>query len=238
MGCASWGNQNKEKAVLYLEMANTQIENNNLALALKDLLTAEELDPSNPVIQNNLGLVYFLRERYQLSEKHFSKAVSLSPQFTDARNNHARVLIELGRFPEAEKQLNIVLNDLTYVALEKGYVNMGLLRFNQKRYADAITNFQKALKGQPDNCAANTMIGRSYFEEKDYMAAAESLDRAIEFCQKQLEDEPHYFSALTYYRLGNREKALARFRELLNYYPNGVYRERARGMIDLIRKGH
>lgn len=236
-GCSSKA-KDREKAMYYLDMANTQIENNNLPTALKDLLTAEKLDPTNPVVQNNLGLVYFLRERYETAVTHFAKAVRLQPDYTEARNNYGRALIEVGKYSEAEDELKLVINDLTYVAQEKGYINMGILRFNQKQYKEAAKFFEQSLKIQTDNCIANNMYGRSLFEQQNYVVAVEALDRAVGFCQKRLYDEPHYYSALAYYRLGNREKSIARFQEILKYYPSGEYRDKARGMIDLIRKGH
>ncbi|MFP5518436.1 MAG: tetratricopeptide repeat protein [Bdellovibrionia bacterium] len=237
-GCATFQNKDKEKAVLYWEMANTQIENGNLPLALKDLLTAEKLDPKNSAVQHSLGLVYFLRERYDLSIRHFERAVSISPDFTEARNNYARALIEMRKYPEAEAQLKIVVNDLTYTSQEKGFLNYGILKFEQKQYREAAKHFESALRVTPDDCEANNFLGRSLFETKSYDRAAEALDRAVGFCQKQMVDEPHYYAALAYYRMGNREKAITRFEELIKYYPNGEYREKAKGLIELIRKGH
>ncbi|MBO9667994.1 MAG: tetratricopeptide repeat protein, partial [Bdellovibrio sp.] len=202
------------------------------------LLKAQELDPSNAVIQNSLGQVYFLRERYELAEKQFRKAITLDKNFTDARNNLARVYIEEGKYADADRELNIVLNDLTYPDIDKAFNNLGLSKFNQKQYAAAQDAFLKVLKVHSDDCIANTYYGRAYFEQKQYDQAAEALDRAIGFCQKNLYDEPHFYSALAYYRLGDKSKAMARFEELLKYYPEGKYREKAKGMLDLIRKGH
>jgi Tfp pilus assembly protein PilF len=235
--CASLKNDNKEKATLYVQMGISQLENEDFPNALKSFLEAEKLDPNNAVVQNNLGLTFFLRERYDLSESHFRKALSLEPRFTDARNNLARVLIEEKKYAEAEKELKIVLNDLTYNGFAKAYVNLGLSKFNQGRFQDALAAFDKSVDLEHDNCIANTYYGRSLFELKDYEKASHALDRAISFCQKQLYDEPHYYSALTYFRLGQKEKSIARFEEILKLYPNGKYRDKARAMLDLIRKG-
>lgn len=237
MGCASWWQRDKNKAELYLRMGITQIESGNYPYALRDLLKAEELDPQNAVTHNNLGLVYFFRERLDLAEKHLRKAVSIDAKYTEARNNLARILIEKGSYSEAEKELNVVLGDLTYPSPEKAYINLGLVKFNQKDYVASHAAFSKVILSIPDDCIANTYLGRNLFESNDYAQAAESLDRAIGFCQKSLYDEPHYYSALAYYRLGQKSKAVARFEEVVKYYPNGKYREKAKAMIGLIRKG-
>jgi len=238
LGCATRGEQDKKKADLYLRLGTAQIESANYPAALSDLLKAEELDPKNPVIHNNLGLVYFFRERYDLAEKHLRKAISFDARYSEARNNLSRVLIEEGKYAEAEKELSTVLNDLTYPNPEKAYINLGLAKFNQKDFPAAQDAFARVLKTVPDDCVASTYFGRALFEMSDYARAAEALDRAIGFCQKNLYDEPHYFSALAYYRLGDKAKSMTRFEELIKYYPTGKYRDKAKGMLSLIRKGH
>lgn len=237
ISCAT-GAKNKEKAELYLRMGITQIESGDYPGALRNILAAEELDPQSAVVQNNLGLVYFLRERYDLAEKHLQKAISLNPAYSEARNNLSRTYLELKKFDLAEKEVQVVINDLTYSNPEKAFVNLGLIKFNQKDYQAARTAFNRALRAVPDDCIAATYVGRTYFEIQDYSQAAESLDKAIGFCQKNLYDEPHYYSALAYYRLGQKSKATARFEELIKYYPSGAFREKAKGMLNLIRKGH
>ena len=236
-GCASW-NQDKDKAELYIRMGSSLIEEGNYPGALTALLKAKEMDPSNPLVYNELGQVYFMRERYETAEQQFRKAVSLQKEYTDARNNLARVLIEEGKYAEAEKEINTVLADLTYGSTDRAYVNLGLAKFNQKQYPQAEDAFFKVLKIKPDDCVASDYYGRSIFEQKDYGRAVEALDRAIGFCQKNLFDEPHFYSALAYYRLGDKSKSAARFSEIIKYYPEGKYREKAKGMLDLIRKGN
>lgn len=213
------------------------MEAGDYPLALQQLLKADKLAPNNPVIQNNLGLVYFHRNRMDLAQKHLKLAVELDPKFSDARNNYSRVLLEAGNFAEAEKQVRIVINDLTYPSPEKALINFGLIKFSQKDFPAARRAFQQVIKTQPDDCVANNYLGRTYFEESNYERSLEALDRAIGFCQSIMYDEAHYFSALTYYRLGNKSKSMTRFEELIKYYPNGQYREKAKGMLDILRKG-
>lgn len=237
IGCASSASKDKSLADLHLRLAAAQIESGDYPYALQELLKAEKLDPENAAIQSNLGLVYFHRDRLDLAERHLRKAVALQPQFADARNNLSRVLLEAGKYEEAEKQIKIVVNDLTYPYPEKALANYGLIRFNQKDYVGAKNAFASILRSQPEDCIANTYFGRCLFEQKSYESAAESLDKAISFCQKNLYDEPHYYSALTYYRLGNKSKSITRFEELIKFYPNGIYRDKAKGMLSILRKG-
>ena len=234
--CATSSSQDAEKAELFLRMGSSQFENGNYPAALSDLLKAEELDPKNPAIQNNLGLVYFMRQRYDLAEKHARRALSINNKYSEARNNLARILIEEGKFQDAEKEIRIVIDDLTYPSVDKAYVNLGLAQFNQKNYSEAKESFLHAMNASRDNCVANAYYGRSIFEMKDYSKATSALDTAIGFCQRALFDEPHYYSALAYYRLGDKEKSMARFTEIVKLYPEGKYREKSKAMLEMLRK--
>lgn len=236
-GCATFSNDSKERADLHLQIGTSYYEQGNYAFALKELLEGEKLDPKNPIIQNNIGLTYFMREKYDLAEKSLRRAVELKPDYSDARNNLARVLMERGKSAEAEAELKIVLADLTYGGTARAWTNLGLVRFNQKNFAGARDAFGKAVSESRDDCVANSYYGRCFFELGDYPKAVDSLDRAVGFCQRQMYDEPHYFSALAYYRLGDKDRSVARFEEVSKLYPEGKYRQKARAMLDLIKKG-
>lgn len=238
VGCGTTRAENQNRSDLLLQLGITQIGNNNYPGALRNFLEAEKLNPQNAAIQSNLGLVYFLRQKNELSIKHFKRAIELEPTYTEAKNNLARVYIEDSQYQEAEQLLKQVLADLTFPDQNKAYINLGLSYFNQKKYAKARNTFATVINKSPSNCVAQTYYGRTYFEEGDYGQAAQALDRAIGFCQAELVDEPHYYSALAYYRLGDRSKSMARFNEIRKYYPNGLFREKAEDMLNLIRKGH
>lgn len=213
------------------------MERGNYPYALQELLAAEKLDPRNPLIHNNLALVYYVRERTDLSEKHFREALRLEPAYSDARNNFARTLIDQKRYDEAKGLLDTVLKDLTYAGGDRAWLNLGIIHFEQKNWSEARRAFEQSLVLQRESCLASSYHGRTLFEEKRYRQAARGLDQAIAFCQREMFDEPHYYSALAWYRAGDRARAKARFQEILKLYPNGRYRDRAQGMLQILEKG-
>ncbi len=228
--------KNKEAAQLHLQIGTAQLSGGNYPLAMKELQEANELDPENEMIENNLGLAYFVREKYELAEKHLSIALKIKPTYTDALNNLARIHIELGRYDIAIKELERVLNDLTYQSAEKAWVNLGLAYFKKGDYQVAKNKFTEAIKLNRTHCLAHTLFGRSELELEEFSRASMELDRAIIFCKQSRFDEPHYYSGISYFRLGNREKGIARMEEVLKYYPNGKYAARAKNMITEMNK--
>ncbi len=228
--------KDKEAAQLHLQIGTAQLSGGNYPVAMKELQQAAELDPENEMIENNLGLAYFVREKYELAEKHLGLALKIKPNYTDARNNLARVHIELGQYDLAIKELEKVLNDLTYQSAEKAWVNIGLAYFQKGDYQIAKNKFTEAIKLNRTHCLAHTLFGRSELELEDFSHASAELDRAIVFCKESHFDEPHYYSGISYFRMGNREKGIARMEEVLRYYPNGKYAARAKTMIDEMKQ--
>lgn len=232
--CAT--SQNKEEALLHLEMGSAFLQSGRYPDALRELLLAEKADPLNPIVQNNLGLVYFIREKSETAQNHLRRAVDLKSDYTEARNNLSRVLIELGQYDKAISELKIVLRDLTYADTSKAYTNMGLAYFRRGQYGEAKKNLSLALKTNRENCLAYTLFGRSQMELGDTKAAASSLDSAVILCQPVEFDEPHYFAGLAYNKLGQRDKAIARLEEVVRLYPSGKYNRKAQEMLNSISK--
>lgn len=236
VSCSTFKNSDAETADLYLRLGTSQLQDGAYPQALTSLLKAESLDGSNPIVQNNLALVYLVREKYEMAEKHLRQALQIKENYSDARNNLGKVLIEMGRPQEAITQLEFVTNDLTYENPEKPLTNLGIAYFNLNQYEKSRQYLNRALEVQRDNCLAQSYLGRAYFEAQSFNRAAESLDRAVGFCQKLQFDEPHYYSALSYLKMGDRPRAEARLEEIVKLYPNGKYSERAKSALDTLRK--
>lgn len=235
IGCASLS-RDREAADLHLRIGIGHLNAGNYPQALAELLESEKLDSSNPIVQNNLGLAYFLRDRLDLSESHLRKALSLKSDYSESRNNLGRVLIERGKYQEAISEITKVINDLTYQNPDKALTNLGLAQFKMGQYDVAKKTFIKAIDHQRENCLALNYYGRCFYELKDYRRAAESLDKAVGFCQRMMFDEPHYYSALSYYQLGQVGRAEARLEELIKLYSDGRYIDKAKSMLETIRR--
>lgn len=235
VGCQSL--EEKDKRAIYIMQSGVALyDAGRYPEALRDLLKAYKLSPRNPAITNALGLTYHARGRSDLGIKYLHEALASDSNYTEARNNLVRIYIEIKDFKSAEQQLALVKKDLTYSALDKVYVNEGLLYFDQKKYARALGPFEKAIDNSRENCSAHHLYGKSLFELKRYVDAAAALDKAVVFCQKSGSDEPHYLSALAHYRSGDKRKAAVRFEEITKLYPEGPYFEKSKSLLEIVKK--
>lgn len=235
VGCQSL-QKKEEKAELIMQSGIALYEAKRYPEALRDLLRAYKMNPRSPAIANALGLTYHARGRSDLAVKYLLEALSLNSEYTEARNNLVRIYIETKDFSSAQKQIAIVKKDLTYSALDRVYINEGLLYFDQNKYATALKAFEKAIDYSRGNCSAHHLYGKSLFSLKRYPEAAASLDKAITFCQSVGSDESHYLSALAYYRAGDKRKAAVRFEEITKLYPNGEHFEKSKSLLEIVKR--
>jgi predicted TPR repeat methyltransferase len=95
----------------------------------------------------------------------------------------------------------------------KTYYNLGIVFYEKKQFDDAITDFQKALRLNPEFAAAYSGLGNC-FKEKGL------LDEAVYFYQKALQAAPN--RAETYYNLGIVLKEKGLFNEAISAYQKAI----------------
>lgn len=234
MGCTTFRGS-KDSALPYVELAEKQLASGQAPQALSTLLKGESVEPDNPLIHNQLGLTYFTFNKYEKSAEHFRRAVHLDERLSEARNNYARTLIELKQYSDARAQLEVVISDLTYLKQPLAYSNYGLSYFREGQYKKAIPWLQKSIALNKNNCLTYSTYGRALYELKDYRGALPIFDVAVHLCKKHNYDEAHYFAALTYFKSGDKTKGVALMNETILLYPDGLYQEKARSMLELMR---
>lgn len=234
VSCATPSADKKNLSDVHLRLGTAHLQQGNYPQALSELLLAVELDPNNAVARNNLALAYFVRERYPEAELHLKKALEIDPKYSDARNNLGRVYVAMKQYDSAIVELNIVSADLTYPTPEKALSNLALAYYRKGDYAKARDTSLNALKADKDFCPAQGIYGLSLFYLEDYKKAVHAFERTANQCEREKE-EAHYYSGLSYYKLGSRDKAVARLQEVLTLYPEGEYTEKAKSILGIIK---
>jgi type IV pilus assembly protein PilF len=232
-GCANV-ELRQEQAQLHLRIGTSLLIKGRYPQALAELLEAENLDGSDAVIQNNLGLAYFVRHEYDIAETHIKKAIEANPKYSDAKNNLGRVYIELARYDDAIRELNLVTKDLTYPNPEKAYVNLGLAYLKKGDSQTSQGMFKKSIEANSRFCPGYNYYGQSLFQQQKYELAIDAFESALKLCNNSY-DEAHYYSALSYFKIGEKEKAQARFQEVIKLYPSSEYAAKSKAMLKIIR---
>jgi tetratricopeptide (TPR) repeat protein len=125
-----------------------------------------------------LGIIYDLQKRFDLSEKHYTAALEINPEFAPAANNLAFILAE------QDKNLDEALV-LAQMAKEKipesPYVmdTLGWVYYRKGLYDSAIGEFTDSLEKIPDNPAVLYHLGMAYYKKGDADKARAELEKAL-----------------------------------------------------------
>lgn len=236
VGCNTVTKADEERARLHLQIGTGYLAQGIYPQAMSELLKAERLNPKDPAILNNLGLAYQVRGRLKKAEEKFRQAIKLDASFSDAKNNLARVLIDQKEIDSAIKILRQVEGDLTYPHAEKTFANLGMAYFEQGSFKQAEEYLLRSLELQRGACTASSFYGRTLQQQNRLKQAAEALDQAIENCRTAKFEDPLFYSAMSYFSIGDKEKTRARLEELLKDYPQSKYVAKAKGMLHLLEQ--
>ncbi|MDP1675326.1 MAG: tetratricopeptide repeat protein [Bacteroidota bacterium] len=152
---------------------------------------AMEINPNDPLLNNNLGSAYYKSGNYGKAIQYLEKAIEINPQYSMAFNNLGNVYSDKGNIDKAiELYENAVdLNSENYLA----YYNLGLAYYNSGKKDKAIKYYKKTIKINPTYSEAYCNLGVIYYDKDDY-------DEAIEYFSKAIELNPNNREA--YYNMG------------------------------------
>lgn len=151
----------------------------NYTLSLKNLLDAYEIIPDDPYLNNSMGLVYLAKDRYDLAEDHFKKALELKKDYIDAKNHLGAAYLKQEKWSLAIECFEDVSKSLVYAYPEIPFSNLGWAYFHQKKYEKAKTYFNKSLEIKPDFLISIHGLASVYLETKSYLQSIDFLNREL-----------------------------------------------------------
>ncbi len=133
---------------------------------------------SDPIVHNNLGLVYIKQNRLALARSEYLVAIKADPNHLEARVNLAALHLKQG-FPErAIKELQGALKiDFDFPLAHYG---LGIIYRNEKNLARAILEFKLAIYLDPKNPDFRNALGMTYWLAGNLLGAREELEAALD----------------------------------------------------------
>jgi Tfp pilus assembly protein PilF len=126
-------------------IADQQIKDSQTTEALENLLAIVEKYPDYGRAYNHMGFLYETKYRnYRKAEECYKKALELAPEYPPAYLNCSALLSTLEKFSELEELLNKALT-VGGINRDRLYNEFGLMYEMQKKYANAIESFSKAV---------------------------------------------------------------------------------------------
>lgn len=235
VSCSSKSELNKKQAALYSTAGTQSLVQEKYTDALKNLIKANELQPNDPEILNNLGMAYYFKGEEETAIKTLKKAISIGGMISDARVNLGTIFLKKKNINEAEKLYKSVLRDLTYDKQARTYYNLGLIELEvRKDLVSAENYFKKSLKEDDSYCPSYFKLGFIKFSKRQYRKAINHFKDSLKgTCSES--PASHYYIGLSHLGLKNYDHARIKFDEIQTKFKKSPYSAKARTrMIELI----
>jgi superkiller protein 3 len=213
----------------HLGLAKIEIENGQLTQAKKHLNNALEQAPEfreahalmaqiyrqegkGSKVKQTLDIMKDLPERMDLADPIYYQMVNegVSSFWCQVRGNN---LLKAGKISAAEKEFK---KALAAKPNQASFTSLGYVYQLQKKYDEAIQQYESALKIDPNYVDAINNLGVIYFEKGD-------VEGGISMVEKALQIQPETIDS--YLNLGTFHKHKRSYEKSVYYYQEGMKRE-------------
>lgn len=239
-GCATGGSAvrdvDREKARSHFNLGVHQMQQGNPALALRELLAAQALDPQDAWIQHALAAAYRRQGRLPDAERHLRRALELEPKLQVARLDLSGIFIQTSRFEEAIAEAQKLVDDPTYPTPWRAHNNIGWAQMKLGRAEEARRSLQLALDFRQGYWPAALNLG---ILENEAGHRAEAIARFEQVLAAKpgavAESEVNFRIAEVYISLGQRDRAVQHFTAAAERRPGGEWGKRSEAYLKLLR---
>jgi len=215
-----------------VNLGNIFLELNRLEDARESFSAALEIDKNNPAAHYGIGQVAVSKRNYAEAVDHFEKTLAQVPDANRVHYSLAMAYRGLGNAEKAKAHLGqqgsvgvrvadpLVdrLRDL--ITGERVYLARGKVAFEAKRYADAVTEFRKAVAAKPDSVTARINLGAALTQVGDVNGAVEQFEEALRLEPGRV--NAHYNLAVLLARQNKHEQAITHLRSALRVEENDL----------------
>lgn len=189
LGCASSEGPKPEapdpamQARARYDLGVDYLRKGNAALAIRELMQADRLQPNDPYVKQALGEAYFQRGIVPEAIAELERAHALKPDFHGATLTLAQVYIVTGRYDDAIACARQLVEDPTFGAPWQALRYVGFAEYKRGRIPEARTAFEQALELRPSFWRALLDLGILEAEQGE-------RDRALALFQMVLSQRP------------------------------------------------
>jgi tetratricopeptide (TPR) repeat protein len=174
--------------------------------AIAETEKALELDPSLAKAHLNLLILYAKTGKAKQAEEQYKAVLASDPdQSPDAYYNYGVLLVDEGKFDEAEKAFRKTL--AIAPSNDAAHNNLGYLLERQGKLSEAAAEYRKAIEARPNSREAHFKLGRILVNQQQYQ---EGIEQLLQTLSPVDENTPTYLYAIgaAYGRAGDNAHAL------------------------------
>ena len=206
------------RANLRAELAAAYYERGQMDVALQELAEAVKLDPTLAKSYNVYGLVYATLGQDTDAARNFRKAIELSPNDPEFRQNWGWYLCTHGQARESLPEFERAIGNPLYKTPEFALINAGRCSDSLGETQTAEQYFRRALNVSPNNPDAAFSLAQLTYKE-GRLPDARSLMKAV-MQQTNPPPEALALGMCIERKLGDRSAEASYVSQLRNRYPD------------------
>ena len=132
-----------KRASLHYSLGIDALHKGFIPKAFEELMLADSIDPKNAETLDAIAYSWRLRGNNKEAKKYYQRAIRYNPA-PATHNNYGSLLVEMGEYKEAVKQLKLALDDPRYNKQDLAFTNLGDAFVGLQDYENAIAAYRKA----------------------------------------------------------------------------------------------
>ena len=212
--CVTTPEPRKREADARMRMGITYLQQDNIPMAMRELLQASELDPNNAEIDMMLGIAYRARGDGKKAEEYLRSAISKNPDYADAHNNLGIVLADRKAWDEAIREFQKAYDNVKYTTPEWAIYNSAEAYFHKGDKNKAEEQYRYALKVNPAYAPACGGLASLLFEKGQRREAEETLTRCLKLAPDY--EDGWMRLGVMYVAMKRRTEAIEAFNKVLS----------------------
>jgi len=232
------------RALAHRDLGADHLAHGDNALALRELLLSEEINPKDPMTQSGLAEAYRRQGHVAEAEQHWLRAIELATRQGSsgrstiqlARLNLSSLYVQMERYPESIEQSKLLANDPTFAAPWIALSNEGWAEYKLGQTEQARQTLGLALQYKENFWRALLNLGILEADTGHQGEALPLFNRAL--AQKPgplAEAEINYRIAEIYVSMGQRERALRHLTAAVQTKPSGEWGKRSEEYLKILR---
>jgi type IV pilus assembly protein PilF len=225
-GCASTNSRTPkiaskaEQVKLLLPIAAADINDNDSTGALQILAQVRDMDDSVAEEYYLYSLAYLHKSEMRLAVESAKRAIKLNPNYSAAKNTLGRILLDEGKYEEAEKYLLEAANDLLFRDAYLPKTNLGFLYYKEGNLDKAEMWLTKAIQdGGSLVCLSHYYRGQVRSDKNQLLNSERDFAEAARGNCSGMSDA-HIAFGKTLIREKKYDEARAKFVEIQRLFPS------------------
>ncbi len=216
-----------ERVEALMGIASAHVAENDATGALQVLAEIRDLDDSIPEAYYLFALAYLQKNEMRLATESARRAVRLKPKFSAAKNTLGKLLLDQGKYGEAEKYLKESANDLLFRDAYLAKTNLGILFFKKAELDKSEIWLSRAIQdGGPLTCMASFYRGKIRLSQNQLLEAERDFQQsAKQSCSGM--SEAHVAIGQTLVQERKYDQARAKFIEIQRLFPSTAASDKA-----------